>query len=131
MLKFEKQPPQVVTYRNYKSYNKELFEKDIQIKLSEFDIENIPYETFTKIFIDIVNLHAPLKKKYLRDNHSKFSSKELSKKIMLRSKLRNKFLKDKTDEARTKYRTQRKAKRNYCNDLDLSNVTDIEQFGKR
>ena len=65
-LKFEKQPPQIVTYRNYKNYNKELFEKDIQIKLSEFDIENIPYETFTNIFIDILNLYAPLKKKYLR-----------------------------------------------------------------
>ena len=95
MLKFEKQPPQIVTYRNYKNYNKELFEKDIQIKLSEFDIENIPYETFTNIFIDILNLHAPLKKKYLRANHSKFISKELSKEIMLWSKLRNEFLKNK------------------------------------
>ena len=92
MLKFEKQPPQIVTYRNYENYNKELF-----------DIENIPYETFTNIFIYILNLHAPLKK-YLSTNHSKFISKELSKEIMLRSKLRNKFLKDKPDEARTKYR---------------------------
>ena len=138
MLKFEKQPPQIVTYRNYKNYNKELFEKDIQIKLSEFDIENIPYETFTNIFIDILNLHAPLKKKYLRANNSKFISKELSKEIMLWSKLRNKFLKDKTDEARTRYRKQRnicvhllrRAKRNYYNDLDLSNVTDNRKFWK-
>ena len=138
MLKFEKQPPQIVTYRNYKNYNKELFEKDIQIKLSEFDIENIPYETFINIFINILNLHAPLKKKYLRANHSKFISKELSKEIMLRSKLRNKFLKDETDEARAKYRKQRnicvhllrRAKRNYYNDLDLSNVTDNRKFWK-
>ena len=42
--------------------------------------------------IDILNLYAPLKKKYLRANHSKFISKELSKDIMLRSKLRNKFM---------------------------------------
>ena len=62
MLKFEKQPPQTVTYRNYKNYNKELFEKDIQIKLPEFHIENIPYEAFINIFIEVVNLHAPLKK---------------------------------------------------------------------
>ena len=94
MLKFEKQPSQIVTYRNCKNYNKEMFEKDIQIKLPECDIENIPYQTFTNIFIDILNLHAPLKK-YLRANHSKFLSKELSKEIILRSKLRNKFLKDK------------------------------------
>ena len=110
----------------------------MQIKLSEFDMENIPCETFTNIFIDILNLHAPLKNKYLRANHSKFISKELSKEIMLRSKLRNKFLKDKTDEARTKYRKQRHicihllriGKRNYYNDLDLSNVTDNRKFWK-
>ena len=55
---------------------------------------------------------------------------------MLWSKLRNKFLKDKTDEARTRYRKQRnicvhllrRAKRNYYNDLDLSNVTDNRKF---
>ena len=62
---------------------------------------------------------------------------------MLRSKLRNKNLKDKTDEAITdeaiaKYRKQRnicvhllyRAKRNYYNDLDLNNVTDNRKFWK-
>ena len=122
-----------------KTITKKCLKKDIQIKLSEFDIENIPYETFTNIFINIfiLNLRALLKKRYLRANHSKFISKELSKEIMLRSKLCNKFLKDKTDEARTKYRKQRnicvhllrRAKRNY-NDLDLSNVTDNRKFWK-
>ena len=106
MLKFEKQPPQTVIQRNYKNYNKELFEKEIQIKLTEFDFENIPYETFNNICIDILNLCATLKKKYLRANHSKFISKELSKEIMLSSKLRDKFHKNKTDEARAKYRKQ-------------------------
>ena len=69
--------------------------------------------------------------------HSKFISKELSKEIMLRSKLRNIFLQGKTDEARTKYRKRdicahllRRAKRNYYNDLDLSNVTDNRKFWK-
>ena len=45
---------------------------------------------------------------------------------------------DKTDEARTKYRKQRnicvhllrRAKRNYYNDLDLSNVMDNRKFWK-
>ena len=75
---------------------------------------------------------------YLRANHPKFISKDLSKEIMLRPKLRDKFLKDKTDKARTKYRKQhnicvnllRRAKRNYFNDLDLSNVTDNRKFWK-
>ena len=80
-LKFQNKPPQTATYQNYKNYNKELFQKGIQIKLSEFDIENIPYETLTNIFIDVLNLCASLKKKYLRANHSKFISKELSKEV--------------------------------------------------
>ena len=80
--KFEKQPLQFAAYQNYKNYNKELFEYDIQIRLLEFDVESIPYETFTNIFIDIFNLYAHLKKKYLRANHSKLISKELSKEII-------------------------------------------------
>ena len=91
-FKFEKQPPEIVTYRSYKNYNKELLEKDIQIKVSEFEIESIPYKTFSNIFIDILNLHAPLKKKYWKANHSKFISKELSQEIMPMSKFHNKSM---------------------------------------
>ena len=75
LLKFGKQTPQIVTYRNYKNYNKELFEKVIQIKLLGFNIENVRYETFTNIFVDILNLLAPLKRKCLRANHCKFKER--------------------------------------------------------
>ena len=45
---------------------------------------------FSKIFfLKVLNKHAPIKTKYLRANHSTFVTKELSKAIMLRSKLRN------------------------------------------
>ena len=40
------------------------------------------------MFKIIKKKHAPLKKKYLTASHSKFDIKELSKAIMLRSKLR-------------------------------------------
>ena len=57
---------------------------------------------------------------------------------MLRFKLWNKFFKNKTNEARTKYTKQSNvcfcllggAKRNYYNDLDLSIVTDDKKFWK-
>ena len=42
----------------------------------------------------------------MRTNHFKFISKELSKEIMLGFKFRNKFLEDKTNDARTKYKKQ-------------------------
>ena len=40
----------------------------------------------------------PVKKTYLRANHSKFVNKGLSKAMMLRTKLRNKFLKKKQQQ---------------------------------
>ena len=43
--------------------------------------------------MELLNEVAPLKSKYLRANYFKFMPKELSKAIMIRTKLRNQFLK--------------------------------------
>ena len=64
--------------------------------------------------------------------------KELSKAIMPRSKLRKRFLRDRTEESRCKYKTQRnvcvyllkKAKKNYYENIDISNLTDSNEFWK-
>ena len=82
--------------------------------------------------MEVLNKVAPQKTKFLRANHSKFVTKDVSQAIMLRIKLRNKFLKKKTLEARTKYNKQRniyvslvkKAKRNYYENLDLRDIND-------
>ena len=79
-----------------------------------------------------------LKTKFLRVNHANFVSKELTKPIMLRSKLRNKYLIEKSEEARLLYKKQRnvcvfllkKAKKEYYENLDLHNVTDTKRFWK-
>ena len=90
------------------------------------------FEELQKVFMDLLNKFAPLKCKYLRANHSKFMRKELSKAIMLRTRFRHQFSKMKTPEAIAKYNKQRnicvsltrKAKRNYYESLDLSNICD-------
>ena len=64
-------------------------------------------EFFKNIFLKVLNNHAPVKTKYLRENHSPFVTKELSKDIMLRSKLRSQYLKCKSEEARTRFKIQR------------------------
>ena len=61
-------------------------------------------EFFKNIFLKVLNKHAPIKTKYSRANHSPFVTKELSKAIMLRSKLRNQYLKCKSEEARTRWK---------------------------
>ena len=55
---------------------------------------------------------------------------------MLRSKLRNQFLKTKTQDSKMKYNKQRnlcvsltrKAKRSYYENLDLKDITDSKKF---
>ena len=79
---------------------------------------------------------APQKKKYLRSNQSPFINKSLSKAIMLRSKFRNIFLKNRTEENRRNYSKQRnlcvallrKSKREYFGNLDEKKVCDNEKF---
>ena len=50
--------------------------------------------------------HVPLKKRYVRTNHSPFMNKKLSKEIMKRSHVRNKFLNTKSDIDRKAYNKQ-------------------------
>ena len=47
------------------------------------------------------------KKRYVRGNQSPFMNETLTKAIMHRSKLRNKFLKKRTEENRRNYTKQR------------------------
>ena len=60
--------------------------------------------------IRILDIHAPRKQKYARGNHMPVMNKAMSKEIMRRTRLRNKFLKDTSEESKNTYSTQR----NYC-----------------
>ena len=63
-------------------------------------------EFFKNIFLKVLNKHTIIKMKYLRANHAPFVTKELSKAIMLRSKLQNRYLKCKSEEARAHFKIQ-------------------------
>ena len=63
-------------------------------------------EFFKNICLKVLNKHAPVKVEYLRTNHSHFVAKELSKTIMLRSKLKNQYLKCQSEEAKTGFNIQ-------------------------
>ena len=70
---------------------------------THLDMNSLDFGSLKKCFMELLNKVAPLKTKFLRANHSKFVTKDLSKAIMLRTKLRNQFLKNRNLEARTKY----------------------------
>ena len=107
---FPKSPPKVITYRSYKSFSNDLFRDDLNSLLSKenMTLDFTSLASFTKIFIDTLNKHAPIKKKYIRANHANFVTKALRKAIMLRSKLWNIFLKEKSLESKKAYNKQHK-----------------------
>ena len=64
--------------------------------LSKQDVGNL--EKFIKVCIYALNNHAPSKKKYIRGNHLPFINKELSKAIMNRTRLRNVYLRKRSEK---------------------------------
>ena len=54
----------------------------------------------------ILNWYAPMKKKIIRGNNAPFMNKNLSKEFMHRSKLRNNYYKNPTDENKDLYRSK-------------------------
>ena len=84
---------------------------------------SLNFGSVKRSFMKLLNKVATLKSKFLRANHSKFVMKDVSKAIMLRTKLENQFLKKGTvfKGATTKHNKQKniyvslaeKAKQNY------------------
>ena len=85
--------PRVITYRNYKKVDENVFLNDLQkleIKLDEQNSES-SYSLSSNKFLEVLKKHAPLKKKVLKGNHSPFVSKEFQKAIYTRSKMKSKL----------------------------------------
>ena len=91
-MSFKKHSPIERHYRDYKYFDRTKFKNNLNEKLSE-GISN--YESFETTFIEVLNKHAPLRKKLLRANHAPFITKTLRKDIMRRSQLDTKYLKTK------------------------------------
>ena len=96
------------------------------------------YDEFKNIFMNVLNRHAPSKKKKIRESNAPFMNKTLSKSIMTRSKLKTKYNKSPTEENRRLYNKQgnyctnltKKVKRDYYNNLDLNIFKDNKTFWK-
>ena len=136
---FNKQIPKILNYRNYKNFNNVMFRNNLLHELSKIGFPHISCEKFESIFMNILNIHAPVKKRYVRANISPFMTKDIHKAIMVRSKLRNRFLKLKTTESRDAYKRQRNlcvtlirhTKKSFYNNLDPKLITDNKNFWKQ
>ena len=84
------------------------------------------------IALNILNKHAPQKKRYVRNNQAAFMNKEIRKAIMTRSRLLNKSRKEGNEANKIAYNKQRnycvglikKQKKTFYNNLNVKRVTD-------
>ena len=133
---FPKQKPNINTYRSYKRFRNNSFRTELDNELLKYDLCNIECQHFLNNFKNLLNKHAPFKKKSIRTNKSNFMTRKLSKAITKRFKLRNRLLKEKSEGSRKAYTTQRnycvnllrKTKREYLANIKINNITDNKTF---
>ena len=134
---FKKKDPVIIQYRDFKSFDEQIFRDDFIRQLEQW--ETIDIDAFKSILMTVLDIHAPKKKKVVRGNNAPFMNKTLSKEFMHRSKLKNSYHKNPTERNKIQYRKQRnfcvsllrKEKKKYYNNLDLKVFEDNKLFWKR
>ena len=107
---FHRSTPKELVYRDYKNFDRVVFKRELEDKLNQQGNE---YKHFEQILLEILNIHAPIKKKLLRANQVPYMTKALRKAIMKRSELESKYVKNKTSENLKSYKKQK----NFCSKL--------------
>ena len=132
--------PKTIFYRNYKNFDEEKSVKDV--KAADFSFSNNDpnenYSVLSDTFSKLVDRHAPLKMKIQRRNHATFISREMRKAIYTRSRLRNKFCKNPSEENERKYKRQRnlfvslrrKAIKQYFSNITSKGIVTNKEFWK-
>ena len=131
---FEKVKPKEISYRSYKKFDNETFQRELNQKIGDCT-------DYTKLdcgFSEVFNKHSPLKKRIVRANEVPYMTKNLRKAIANRSRLENQYYKYKTAESLSVYRKQnnscsrlyKKERKKYYNNLDVKKITDSRNFGK-
>ena len=89
-MSFERHPPIERHYRDFKYFNRTKFKNNLKENLNE-GVCNC--ESFKTTFTEVLNKHAPLRKKFYRDNHASYIIKTLKKAIIRSLSFRQNFSK--------------------------------------
>ena len=81
---FKKRDPITIIYIDYRSFDGVKFRDELKKELIETHIVTI--DSFIATFKDVLDRHAPSKKKMIRGNQAPFMNKTLSKAFMTRAR---------------------------------------------
>ena len=114
---FERTPPKLVEYRNCQKFDRTDFLRDLKQKMIQaetYKYNNDMHSTCSNVFRSVTDGNAPLKRQMIWGNQEPFMTKQLSKAIMNRSNLRNRYIKW---PSRENFLGYKKAK-STCNNLN-------------
>ena len=88
--------------------------------------------------MELLDEHAPIKKKFLRANNAPYMTKALRKSIMKRSELKSKYFKNQSTDDFKLYKKHKnycsklykKERKRYYNSMNLTNLNDNRRFWK-
>lgn len=72
---FKKLKPIIIKYRSYKHFDEFSFKQELNYSLQTRDKENMKYDEFKNVFMEVLNRHAPIKEKTIRGNNAPFMNK--------------------------------------------------------
>ena len=127
-----RQSQKVITYWSYKNFNSENFNKCLGGSLS--NCKNC--SEYGGRFLEVFDAHAPLKKKVVRANEVPYMTKALRKAFADRSRLENKYYKNRSVESLRAYKKQnnfcsrlyKRERKKYYTNLDPKKITDSKNF---
>ena len=121
---FSKQKHETVFFRNYEKFDNSAFREALNRELIKYDLNNIEYDTFQEIIVSLLNVYAPLKKKYLRANHASFVTKDFEKLLCKEQDLETSILNNVNN-------ILRESKRYYFESFDVKFVKGNTKFWKK
>ena len=92
--------PKVISYRDYKNFDNSRFSEELLSEIKKLGPLNKNICIFDNASIEVLEKYTPEKRKYIRANQADFIDSKLNHAIMLGSKLRNKFLKSRSNKDR-------------------------------
>ena len=98
---FPRASPRVNYYRDHRNFCVHAFRGDLRLRLSGAS----DYSDFEETFMKTLDEHAPIKQKVVRANDKPYMTKALRKAIMLRSSLKNKYMKYKAPDMHQAYQS--------------------------
>ena len=137
---YKKQKTNIATYRNYKRFFNEAFMFDVKnsiIQMTPYD-NDLDFDQFKTALDEAIKRHAPIQKRYVRENEVPFINQKINKEITKICRLRNKFLNAKSDIDRKAYNKQRNLcvslirseKKNFFSNINTGDITDSKTFWK-